>query len=95
MRGRGEGLAAALAWYLARSVDFLQYLLPLGLPVAQATAEQRPGQHDAPVAALLADTDIDELRVEHYLAKLSSMACIAARASRGPDRLMACTLTMG
>ncbi|MNH10783.1 hypothetical protein D3C79_702720 [compost metagenome] len=67
--GGGEGLATALARHLARGIDLLQHLLPLGLPVAQAATEQRPGQHDAPVAAFLADADIDELRVEHHLAE--------------------------
>lgn len=43
--------------------------MALGLPVAQAAAEQRPGQYDTPVATLLADADIDELRVEHHLAE--------------------------
>ncbi|MNG17978.1 hypothetical protein D3C84_1020030 [compost metagenome] len=43
--------------------------MPFGLPIAQACAQQWPGQDDAPLAVLAADADVDELRVEHDLAK--------------------------
>src|SRR5690606_23019134 len=61
-RGRAERLGAALVWFGARGVDQVQQLLAFGLPVAQATGQQRAGQHDAPILAAIADADVDILR---------------------------------
>ena len=68
-RGGAEGLRATLARFAASDVEFGQQFLAFGLPVAQACAEQRTGDDDSPVTVLMADTDIDELRVQHDLAK--------------------------
>ncbi|MNC35727.1 hypothetical protein D3C75_842210 [compost metagenome] len=65
----GEGLRAALAWPGACGVEFGEQLLAFGLRVAQACAQQRPCDDDAPFTVLAADADIDELRVEDDLAK--------------------------
>ncbi|MNE08657.1 hypothetical protein D3C80_1013110 [compost metagenome] len=68
-RGGCKGLAAALALLAAGAVDHRQQLLAFGLPVAQLPGQQRPRQDDTPIAALLADADIDELRGQHDLAE--------------------------
>ncbi|MNQ72402.1 hypothetical protein D3C85_871050 [compost metagenome] len=78
----GEGLRAALAWAGACGVEFGEQLLAFGLRVAQACAQQRPCDDDAPFTVLAADADIDELRVEDDLAKtlldrLHRRGCIA------------------
>ena len=51
------------------TIDLFQQLLPFGLPVAEATIEQRPRHHDAPVATFAADADIGELRIEDHPAE--------------------------
>ena len=91
----GEIPATATARRGPGTIDLFQQLLPFGLPVAEATIEQRPRHHDAPVATFAADADIGELRIEDHPAKLSRSACIAAWASRGPDSVIACTVTIG
>ncbi|MCY1429567.1 hypothetical protein D9M71_454890 [compost metagenome] len=66
---RGISLAAALVRLCPCAVDGGEHLLALCLPVAQAPGQQRARQHDAPLAGIAAHADVDELRVEHHLAK--------------------------
>ncbi|MNZ84333.1 hypothetical protein D3C78_1030860 [compost metagenome] len=68
-RSGAEGLVATLALLTTGTVDQRQQLLPFRLPVAQPCSQQRPCQHNAPFTPLLAHADIDELRIEHHLAK--------------------------
>ena len=68
-RGRAEGLGAALAGLVTGAVEHLEDLLAFGLPVSQACRQQRTGQNDAPVTLVVADADIDKLRVQHHAAK--------------------------
>ncbi|MNN53791.1 hypothetical protein D3C81_1685720 [compost metagenome] len=67
--GGRKGLRAALGGAGAGGVEFGQQFLAFGLPVAQASAQQRARQGNAPFTVLAADADIDELRVQHDLAK--------------------------
>ncbi|MDT4878074.1 hypothetical protein FQZ97_1136450 [compost metagenome] len=68
-RGGSEGLRAALARPTACDIELGQQFLAFGLPVAQPCAQQWTGQHNAPFTVLAAHTNVDELRVQHDLAK--------------------------
>ncbi|MNP17413.1 hypothetical protein D3C76_1098440 [compost metagenome] len=60
--GGRKGLRAALGGAGAGGVEFGEQFLAFGLPVAQASAQQRARQGNAPFTVLAADADIDELR---------------------------------
>ena len=68
-RGGGKGLRTALACPAAGNIEFGQQLLTFRLPIAEAPAQQRTGEHDAPFTVLAAHADVDELRVQHHLAE--------------------------